>query len=158
MNTLKVYTHNEKIQARESLGPDYKVRIGSGLHYGWAIEGAIGTYHKLDASYLSPNVNICMDLEGSTKEYGVPLLLSGAYYDCLSNHSKQYCRKIDVITNPNQAAPLRVYTPNISDRAISFPDFLPLKLIATPLKDSFSFKKLLTREIMAGKLVGPSLF
>ena len=63
-----------------------------------------------------------------------------------------------MITNPNQAAPLRVYTPNISDRAISFPDFMPLKLIATPLKDSFSFKKLLTREIMAGKLVGPSLF
>lgn len=25
---------------------------------GWAIEGAIGSQHKIDVSYLSPNVNI----------------------------------------------------------------------------------------------------
>lgn len=29
-----------------------------GLHYGWAIEGTIGSNHKVDASYLSPNVNM----------------------------------------------------------------------------------------------------
>ena len=29
-----------------------------GLHLGWAIEGAIGSKFKIDASYLSPNVNI----------------------------------------------------------------------------------------------------
>jgi len=29
-----------------------------GLHLGWAIEGAIGSYFKIDVSYLSPNVNL----------------------------------------------------------------------------------------------------
>lgn len=38
--------------------PNFKVNMGFGLHVGWAIEGAIGSDFKIDASYLSPNVNI----------------------------------------------------------------------------------------------------
>jgi len=156
--SLKEYIENQKIQSRKGLGPDYKVRIGSGLHYGWAIEGAIGSYHKLDASYLSPNVNITMDLEGSTKEYGVPLLLSGEYYDCLSPYAKRYCRKIDCVYNSGKSDPLTIYTPNISDRVIKFPTLPPLRLISSPLKDSYSFKKLLKREILGPSPIGPPLF
>jgi len=55
---------------------NYKVKIGFGLHIGWGIEGAIGSDYKIDASYLSPNVNMASRLEGSTKTYGVPLLIS----------------------------------------------------------------------------------
>lgn len=50
--------------------------MGFGLHFGWAIEGAIGSDYKIDASYLSPNVNIASRLEAATKQYGVSLLLS----------------------------------------------------------------------------------
>lgn len=32
--------------------------MGFGLHFGWAIEGSIGSEYKIDASYLSPNVYI----------------------------------------------------------------------------------------------------
>ena len=40
--------------------PDYQIRffrfvqvtLGFGLHCGWAIEGAIGSEYKIDASYL----------------------------------------------------------------------------------------------------------
>ena len=46
---------------------DYKVKMGFGLHYGWGIEGAIGSEFKIDASYLSPNVNMAGKLESSTK-------------------------------------------------------------------------------------------
>ena len=44
---------------------NYTTRIGYGLHYGWAIEGAVGTNIKIDCSYLSPNVNLAARLEGS---------------------------------------------------------------------------------------------
>ena len=37
---------------------NYRVKIGFGLHIGWGIEGAIGSDYKIDASYLSPNVNL----------------------------------------------------------------------------------------------------
>lgn len=52
--------------------------MGFGLHVGWAIEvfiifrfiylkGAIGSYFKIDASYLSPNVNMASRLEAATR-------------------------------------------------------------------------------------------
>ena len=74
--------------------PNYEVRIGSGLHVGWAIEGAIGSNRKIDASYLSPHVNFTEFLESSTKEYGVPLLFSEAFYRFLSPQAKKYCRQV----------------------------------------------------------------
>ncbi len=46
----------------QRLGPHYQVKMGFGLHIGWAIEGAIGSEYKIDASYLSPNVNMASRL------------------------------------------------------------------------------------------------
>ena len=57
--------------------PNYSVKMGFGLHMGWAIEGAIGSDFKIDASYLSPNVKLSDHLELLTKTYGVPILISG---------------------------------------------------------------------------------
>jgi class 3 adenylate cyclase len=58
----------------------FTVRLGMGLHLGYAIEGAIGSYYKIDASYLSPNVRMAERLEGATKHFGVPLLISGSLW------------------------------------------------------------------------------
>lgn len=58
------YRQNEAIQAR--LG-NFKVKMGFGLHIGWAIEGAIGSFYKIDASYLSPIVNMSSRLEAATR-------------------------------------------------------------------------------------------
>jgi len=57
--------------------PNYKVKMGYGLHCGEGIEGSIGSVYKIDASYLSPNVNMSSRLEGATKQFGVPILISG---------------------------------------------------------------------------------
>lgn len=64
--------------------PDYAVKMGFGLHLGWAIEGLIGSSHKVDASYLSPHVNLASRLEAATKQYGVSLLISEMVYMMLS--------------------------------------------------------------------------
>ena len=50
--------------------------MGFGLHAGWAIEGAVGSKQKVDATYLSPHVNMAARLETSSRQYGVPLLAS----------------------------------------------------------------------------------
>jgi class 3 adenylate cyclase len=71
---LDKYKKNKGLNARM---PNYSVKMGFGLHSGWAIEGAIGSFYKIDASYLSPNVNMASRLEAATKQFGVPLLLSG---------------------------------------------------------------------------------
>jgi hypothetical protein len=36
----------------------FQVKMGFGLHIGWAIEGFIGSKSKIDASYISPDVNM----------------------------------------------------------------------------------------------------
>ena len=53
------------------------MKLGLGLNIGWSVEGAIGSEFKIDASYLSPSVNLSARLEGCTKAYGIPLLISG---------------------------------------------------------------------------------
>ncbi len=58
----------------------YRVKLGLGLHIGWSIEGAIGSEFKIDASYLSPSVNMAARLEGCTKAFGIPMLISGDLY------------------------------------------------------------------------------
>lgn len=70
--------------------------MGFGLHVGWAIEGAIGSSYKIDASYLSPNVNMASRLEAGTKYYGVMILFTGELYDMFFTKSLQdKCRLID---------------------------------------------------------------
>merc|ERR1712023_351740 len=72
--------------------PNYRVRMGFGLHTGWAIEGAIGSQYKIDASYLSPNVNIAARLSTASKQYGVPLLMSGEFRSLLQSSIRSRCR------------------------------------------------------------------
>jgi class 3 adenylate cyclase len=90
--------------------PGYKVRIGSGLHVGWAIEGAIGSNMKIDASYLSPHVNMSEFLESSTKAYEVPLLMSEAFFRLLSPHASRYCRQVDRIRRSDAEEPFGLFT------------------------------------------------
>jgi class 3 adenylate cyclase len=72
-NILVKYNKHEGLNNRM---PNYEVKLGLGLHLGYAIEGAIGSYYKIDASYLSPHVNMSARLEGATKAFGVPMLIS----------------------------------------------------------------------------------
>ena len=90
--------------------PDFKVNMGFGLHFGWAIEGAIGSELKIDASYLSPNVNIASRLEAATRQYGVSILISGQVQQMLSPNVKKVCREIDKVMVKGSKDPLNIYT------------------------------------------------
>jgi len=84
--------------------------MGFGLHQGWAIEGAIGSYFKIDASYLSPNVNLASRLEAATKQYQVPILISGNLQSIFSTNVGQLCREIDIVTVKGSIKPIKLYT------------------------------------------------
>jgi class 3 adenylate cyclase len=101
--------------------PEYNVRIGSGLHVGWAIEGAIGSNRKIDASYLSPHVSATEFLESSTKAYGVSLLISEPFFRLLSPAASKYCRQVDRIRRSATEEPFGLYTYD-SDLSINWND------------------------------------
>ena len=89
---------------------DFQVRLGIGLHAGWGIEGAIGSEHKIDASYLSPNVNLAARLETATHIYGVPILLSEQVLHMLSDELSSQCRLLDKVAVKGSSQPMKIYT------------------------------------------------
>ena len=94
--------------------PNFKLNMGFGLHFGYGIEGAIGSTYKIDASYLSPNVNIAARLESATRQFGVNLLISGPLYDKCSDDMKQLCRYVDCVMVKGSEQPLDLYTIDVN--------------------------------------------
>src|SRR3546814_303763 len=58
--------------------PHYRVKMGFGLHVGWAIEGAIGSSRKIDASYISPQVNMTEFLSSEERRVGKECVSTGS--------------------------------------------------------------------------------
>lgn len=71
------------------------VQMGFGLHAGKAVQGAIGSQRKIDATYVSEAVERAEFLESSTKKYGLKLLMSGSFHRLLHPNTRRRCRKID---------------------------------------------------------------
>uniref|UniRef100_A0A7S3F5E5 Guanylate cyclase domain-containing protein n=1 Tax=Haptolina ericina TaxID=156174 RepID=A0A7S3F5E5_9EUKA len=110
--TLQLVTNVEAIHKK--FGRDkYRTKIGFGLHFGWSVEGPVGTPTKIDCSYLSPEVKVSDRLEAATKIYSSNILMSGQFYDLLSEHLKVGIRLIDHITLNNR--PFRVYADDRSN-------------------------------------------
>nr|BCL77501.1 bifunctional adenylyl cyclase/cAMP phosphodiesterase [Anthoceros agrestis] len=106
--TLADFAKHPAIQRRM---PGYRIHMGFGLHVGWAIEGAIGSSHKVDPSYLSPHVNMASRLEAATKQYGVMILISETVISHLTKSSlRASCRKLDRVTVKGSVEPLFLYT------------------------------------------------
>lgn len=87
-----------------------KVNIGMGLHFGWAIEGVVGSEYKIDPCYLSPHINVAFQLEAATKIYGVPLLLSGRLHSKCSDSLKKLLRRIDRVALKGTTEIIDLYT------------------------------------------------
>lgn len=115
---LSTYKSNEKLNKRM---PNFETKMGFGLHVGWAIEGAIGSEYKVDASYLSPNVNISARLEAATKQFDTPLLFTGQFANILSKSTRAKCRQIDHVTVKGSEQPLRLFTCDADIEAIPLP-------------------------------------
>jgi hypothetical protein len=69
--------------------------MGFGLHSGKAVQGAIGSQRKIDATYISEAVERSETLESLTKHYDVSMLMSDSFYNILSPDVRRRCRMID---------------------------------------------------------------
>jgi len=113
---LKDYREHPALLARL---PNYRVRMGFGLHYGWAIEGAIGSEFKIDASYLSPHVNMASRLEAATKQYNVLILMSEPLAQLCRPEMVKYFRTIDHVTlKGGMSAPIRLHTVDLNGEVL----------------------------------------
>lgn len=96
--------------------------MGFGLHVGWAIEGAIGSEYKIDASYLSPNVNMASRLEAATKQFGVTVLFSEDFAALLSPRIRARVRQIDYVTVKGSSHPMGLFTYDVTTDRVPAPE------------------------------------
>eukprot|EP01050_Picozoa_sp_SAG11_P007840 SAG11_NODE_665_length_7847_cov_13.635132_4_plen_211_part_00 len=94
---------------QEHTDKTYTVEMGFGLHYGWAIEGAVGSSVKVDATYLSPHVNMSARLEAATAQYFCSVLVSEALYRRLSPEYERWMYKVDNVVLVGTSRPTVVY-------------------------------------------------
>jgi class 3 adenylate cyclase len=87
----------KRLQNKLKNRPGPMVQMGFGLHAGKAVQGAIGSERKIDATYVSEAVERAEFLESSTKQYGLKMLMSDSFHRLLHPNTRRRCRKVDQI-------------------------------------------------------------
>jgi class 3 adenylate cyclase len=117
---LEVYRSHPGLQQR--LGKDCRVNLSFGLHYGWVIEGAVGSEFKIDASYLSPNVSIAESVERATQIYGVSILIAESLIEVCNHEMAAKCRLIDKVLITGSPRPMNLYVMDLDYYALEVED------------------------------------
>jgi len=110
---LACYGHYDAVMRR--FGRGFKIQMGFGMHVGWAIEGAIGSDLKIDATYLSPHVEMSDRLEAASKIFKAKLNMSHWLIHLATPDLKQHLRAIARIRCDGVPVPLTVYTYDVTN-------------------------------------------
>lgn len=117
---LASYRGHPGLQNR--LGTNCRVNLSFGLHLGWAIEGAVGSEFKIDASYLSPNVSIATTVERATEVYSVSLLVAQSLIEKCSKALVMKCRLIDTVIIKGSTRAMGLYCLDLDYRSVQVAD------------------------------------
>ncbi len=93
----------------EGIG-SFNFEMTFGMDAGWAVEGAVGSSYKIDATYLSPHLNMASRMMMAAKQYGVAVLVTQGMEELLSSPAKKVMRHLDTIYVKGSKIPQRVYT------------------------------------------------
>jgi hypothetical protein len=91
-----------------------------GMDAGWAVEGAVGSSYKIDATYLSPHLNMASRMMMAAKQYKVAVLITQGMEELLSSPAKEVMRHLDTIYVKGSKIPQRVYTYDARKKGVDY--------------------------------------
>ena len=108
MAGLEMCRNLDSFNSKQRAAGRPEFQIGVGINYGVVTVGNIGTEKKMDYTVIGDMVNLASRLEGLTKQYGEPLLISQSLAQRVEG--KLPTRLIDTVAVKGKTAGARIYT------------------------------------------------
>lgn len=99
----------EQFNAEQGHVPNMEIRAGIGVHSGSLMLGTIGGLDRLDSGVIGDPVNTASRVEGMTKMYGTPLLISEATYRRIESLDEFRIRELDRVVAKGKTEAIRLY-------------------------------------------------
>jgi Adenylate and Guanylate cyclase catalytic domain len=115
----KIRDWNNSFELSAGVGA-FTVSMIYGMDAGWAMEGAVGSEYKIDATYLSPHVNMASRMMSACKQYGVSILLSQAVQELMSDVARSKLRHLDTVTVKGSSVKQKIYTYDARHKGVDF--------------------------------------
>jgi len=141
--TLARYRSHPALKQR--LGNGCRVNLTVGLHFGWAIEGAVGSEFKIDASYLSPNVSICGSVQHAASIYDVSICATESVVAHCTKEMQKKLRMIDKVIIKGSSKALGLFSLDLDYLSVQVDEPKP-RCFVWNLRQRYKARQLLEAE------------
>ncbi len=106
---IEMFSALERWNAERARNGKPEVAIGVGLHTGKVMLGTLGSGDRLDTNVIGDSVNLAARVEGMTKLYGAPLLVTEALVQRLAKPDAVLLREVDRVVAKGKQEAVVIY-------------------------------------------------